>query len=283
LLERASQPNISDDEERTKLLTFVIVGGGPTGVEYTGELNDFLADVTDRSGIKRTVAPFANLLPYTRIILISGSKDLLPQFDQELRLSAKQQLEETGVEVRSSTRVTRIESNNRLIVSVENDRGEKMEEAIDCGLIVWAGGTQPVKLTGQLINNMDKYCAKQRQATGQQGGTTMVSSFSTAGRIPTDKWMRVIGNPSGNVLAMGDATITVGKGATVLPQTAQVAAQQGAYVARLLNRGYSLSEDFSDKEHSLFIEAPSNNDAIEGDLVSKLRLRGATKAKPFEF
>ncbi len=293
LLEGASQPTIIDDEERKRLLTFVIVGAGPTGVEYTGELKDFLADVTGvvknnkesnqnhrnkRSGIKRTVAPFANLLPYTRVILISGSKELLPQFDQELRISAKQQLEETGVEVLTSTRVTRIESNNRLIVSVQNDNGEKSEEAIDCGIIVWAGGTQPVKLTGQLMNNMDEYCA-------EQGGDTMVSSFSTQGRIPVDKWMRVIGNPSGNVLAMGDAAVTVGDGTTILPQTAQVAAQQGAYVARLLNRRYNLSpsEDGSNGEHSLFLEAPYNYDAIDGDFVSKLRLRGAVKAKPFEF
>merc|ERR1719223_2273288 len=45
LLEKASQPNLSE-QERKKLLTFVVTGGGPTGVEYTGELTDFLMDVT---------------------------------------------------------------------------------------------------------------------------------------------------------------------------------------------------------------------------------------------
>ena len=288
LLERASQPNVSE-EERKKLLTFVVIGAGPTGVEYTGELSDFLVDVTGfgkgADGIKRSIAPFANLSQYTRVILVQGAKDILPQFDEKLRVSAKKAVEEAGAEVLTSTRVTRIESNEKLFLSTEVKKGDKIEIAIECGLIVWAGGTKPVKLTEQLISNVDSGCER------KYGMKKALSDLSINGRIPVDKWLRVLGTP-GNLLAMGDAAVTVGDGTSVLPQTAQVAAQQGAYLARLLNRGYNVhgNQDYSIKKHSngkedsfLYLDPPMNNDAISGNFLTKLQLRGSVEAKPFEF
>jgi NADH dehydrogenase FAD-containing subunit len=292
-LERASQPNISD-EERRRLLTFVIIGAGPTGVEYTGELEDFLSDVIgfgrNVDGIKRSVAPFANLADFTRVILVQGAKDVLPQFDEDLRASARDVLEKEGVEVLTNTRVTRIES-ERVIISSQMENGESMEKTINCGIIVWAGGTKPIKLTEQLISNIDTYYVNKHNIQHEA-----ISSLAVNGRIPVDKWLRVVGTP-GNVLAMGDASVTVGKNTRVLPQTAQVAAQQGAYVARLLNRDYKLSgesmkhntsegnndEMEKDGQANLYLNPPYNVDAMNGNLSTKLRLQGAVSAKPFEF
>jgi NADH dehydrogenase FAD-containing subunit len=309
LFEKASQPNITD-EERRRLLTFVIVGAGPTGVEYTGELSDFVSDITGykagkdkdllssnngsgfqghsrtstRTGIKRTVAPFANLFQYTRIVLVQGGQEILPQFDQELRVSAKAALERVGVEVFTNTRVLSIESKERLVVSIQEkeDETRRVEEIINCGMIVWAGGTKPVKLTEQLINNVDQCyehrCNEPRTKTTNQSckkdekeeKKNRISSLSVKGRIPVDKWLRVVGTPSGNVLAMGDAAVTVGDGTTILPQTAQVAAQQGAYVARLLNRGFDLtggegeksSKKCNDDSYLLYLNPPTKNNTI---------------------
>lgn len=283
LLEKASQPNISE-EERRRLLTFVVVGAGPTGVEYTGELSDFLSDVTGfgkGKGIKRTIAPFANLSKYTRVILVQGASEVLPQFDVELRRSAQKTLDEQGVDVLTNTRVTKIDSNERLTISAVDQEGEKVDQDLDCGLIVWAGGTKPVALTEQLISNLDKYYEKAHRRVAA------ASQVSVNGRIPVDKWLRAIGSP-GNVLAMGDAAATVGHNTVILPQTAQVAAQQGAYVARLLNKGYNLSGESNDGsvgecENSIFLAPPCNDAAMNGDFNTKLRLRGAVKAKPFEF
>lgn len=110
-----------------------------------------------------------------------------------------------------------------------------------------------------------------------------------------------VGTP-GNILAMGDAAVTVDVDkAYVLPQTAQVAAQQGAYLARLLNRGYDITGGTKSyrnnntnantfQEHnmttasSIFLDQPINHEAAtEGDVMSKVKLRGAVKAKPFQF
>jgi NADH dehydrogenase FAD-containing subunit len=82
----------------------------------------------------------------------------------------------------------------------------------------------------------------------------------------------VLGAPPGSLLALGDASLCLGPDGP-LPQTAQVAAQQGAYAARLLNRRYDLSAD----------GAPTNRQAAQGDAQAWLRLRGAVDARPFDF
>jgi len=282
LLENASQPNLSD-EERKRLLTFVITGGGPTGVELTGELTDFLNDVTGKknSGSDRqNIAPFASLGKYIGIKLIQRGADLLPMFDEGLRESAKIALEKAGVEVMISTRVDNIQSSEMIVVT--NEDGEK--ENIRCGIIVWAAGTKPVQLSEKLLSNLDKDSL-------DKGLITMPSSMSERGRIPVDRWQRVLGAAPGSLLAIGDASGTVGEDTSYLPQTAQVAAQQGAYVARLLNRRYSLrrgdssllDEDLpEDTSNELFLPPPKSFEAEEDDFI-KFKLRGHVIAKPFQF
>jgi NADH dehydrogenase FAD-containing subunit len=285
LLEKASQPGLTD-EEREKLLTFVVVGGGPTGVEYCGELTDFLNDVTgkgknnNRSAVKRTVAPFASLGKYTSVKLIQGSEDLLPMFDKDMRDTAKAALVKEGVDVRTNTKVNRIEGKNKIIVTYPDDQ----DAAIDCGMIVWAAGTMPLKLTGMVIEQLDTF-------SKERGYKVTPSTLSQAGRIPVDRWQRVIGAPAGSLLAIGDASGTVGENASPLPQTAQVAAQQGAYIARLLNRGYDLTgsptfenTDINDSqvEDTLFLPPPINHKAVV-DEATRWKIRGMIKAKPFEF
>ena len=77
-------------------------------------------------------------------------------------------------------------------------------------------------------------------------GSLQTTSVANTGKLLVDPWLRVQGLPPesfGSILAMGDASLIseVNKKEGVLPQTAQVAAQQGAYAARLFNRRYGLS------------------------------------------
>ena len=72
-------------------------------------------------------------------------------------------------------------------------------------------------------------------------GSLQTNSVAKTGKLLVDSWLRVQGLPNdsfGSILAMGDASVIseINKKEGVLPQTAQVAAQQGAYVARLFNR-----------------------------------------------
>eukprot|EP01083_Nonionella_stella_P036640 99957_1 len=269
LLENASQPGITD-KERRQLLTFVVVGGGPTGVEYCGELADFINDVTGKR--KSRLAPFASLAKFTKIILIQGAPDVLPAFEANLRQSARESLEGEGVTVRTNTKVKHIIGKEKIAVVNKEDG---VEDTIDCGLIVWAAGTMPLQLTETLIANIDSTC--------REKGLAEPSALSSRGRIPVDKWQRVIGVPDGSMLAIGDASGTVVEGgeAKLLPQTAQVAAQQGAYVARLLNRHYDLNVENS--KNVLYLGPPTKSKAKKRGGGVNIEVRGKLEAKPFQF
>ena len=267
-LERASQPGLTQSERR-RLLTLVVVGGGATGVEYAGELSDFLLDALSRL--------YPQLAEYARVVLVHGGPDLLPQFDEPLRAKAFNALSaKTDVEVKLRTRVERVDSPSDSTRSLVV-RSDGEESTIECGLVVWAAGTGPVPLTRMLIERLDN-CSGRSDADRPEWARD---------RILVDGWMRADGAPPGSLLALGDAAISLDFDGEPLPQTAQVAAQQGAYVARMLNRGYDLSggSDYpvTGGEGCAVIDPPVSREAADGDLSKVLSLRGAVEARPFEF
>ena len=199
LLEHASRPGLTDNQRRN-LLHFVVVGGGATGVEYIGELTDFLRDVTS----KERKGAYALLSSFTSITLVHGGNEILPQFDKPLRTKAVTTLTDRGVDVRLNTRVAKVESPTLVKVYKKKDdddseqqQGEDgsvyKEEEIHCGIIVWAAGTAPVPLTYKLL---DKLPLSTKQKSYQ-------------GRIPVDPWLRVTGSPPGTLFALGDASVIV--------------------------------------------------------------------------
>jgi NADH:ubiquinone reductase (H+-translocating) len=91
-----------DPVRRRELLTFVIVGGGATGVELAGALSEI-----SRHALVRD---FQNIDPsQARILLVEGAPNVLPTYPETLALRARKSLERLGVEVRTGTRVTRID------------------------------------------------------------------------------------------------------------------------------------------------------------------------------
>lgn len=113
----------TSDSERQALLTFVIVGAGPTGVEMAGAIVE-LARKALRWDFRR-IDP-----RQTRVILMEAGKRVLPAYPDALSAKAKRELEKLGVEVRLETAVTSCDAG-----SVEAG-GEK----IDAGTIIWAAG-----------------------------------------------------------------------------------------------------------------------------------------------
>ena len=91
-----------DPVKQRRLLTFVIVGGGPTGVELAGAL----AEIARKS----LPQDFRSIRPETaRIVLVEGGPDLLPAFPERLRAASRKELEGLGVEVRTNTMVTGVD------------------------------------------------------------------------------------------------------------------------------------------------------------------------------
>src|ERR1041385_8229232 len=132
--------NEGEASQRDKLLTIVVVGGGPTGVEMAGAL----AELT-RTVLKRD---FRRIDPsHARIILVEGSPYVLSNFPTDLARSATQQLERLGVQVRASTRVKEIRAGE-----VETDKGEIFRAEN----ILWAAGVAATPLTHKLGADLDK-------------------------------------------------------------------------------------------------------------------------------
>jgi NADH dehydrogenase len=129
----------TDAEKRRALMTTVVVGGGPTGVELAGSFAELAQTVLYRD--------FDHIDPrQARILLVEGGPRLLGTFEPPLSASAQQQVESLGVEVRVNTRVTAIREG-------EVDLGT---ETIRAGNIVWAAGVAAVPLTQTLGVELDR-------------------------------------------------------------------------------------------------------------------------------
>jgi NADH dehydrogenase FAD-containing subunit len=278
--EYSSRPDVAGPEmaaERRKRSTFLIVGGGPTGVETAGELHDLAVDITrPNNGV------YPNLKDDIRVVVVHSGPSLVPQFEERLRDEALKSLEKKGVEVILNTYVTEVGDGwAKLSTKKIDENGDvvgREESIIDTGLTVWAAGTKPVPFVDDLLQQLPKE-ARNRD-----------------GRVKVDKFMRPImmdEKSLGSVLVLGDAAAfpegdeNIAQQAT-LPQTAQVAGQQGAYLARLLNRGYELdvtppSLPSSVSGESTFYSKPTGNVFDDPAMNAWLEMRDLTTADPFVF
>ncbi|NER53026.1 MAG: NAD(P)/FAD-dependent oxidoreductase [Symploca sp. SIO1A3] len=194
----------TDPEKRRAWLTFVLVGGGPTGVELAGSLAEL--------AYRALKEDFRNIdTSETKILLLEGMDRILPPYTLELSAKAKASLEYLGVIVQTGTLVTNIEDN---LVTMR--RGEQIEQ-ISAQTILWAAGMKASGMGAVLA-----------ESTGVE--------LDRAGRVIVEPDLSVTGHP--NIFAIGDLAnfphqYENGKS---LPGVAPVAMQQGSYVARLLKK-----------------------------------------------
>lgn len=128
-----------DEAERAKLLTFVVVGGGATGVELAGALAEIAGKTLARD--------FRNFDPKkTRIVLLEGGARLLPAFEPDLSEKALLSLRGLGVDVRLNTRVTKVDATGVQIG----------DELIPARTALWAAGLKASGLTAQLGAALDR-------------------------------------------------------------------------------------------------------------------------------
>jgi NADH dehydrogenase len=132
--------NDLEGSECEKLMTIVIIGGGPTGMELAGAFAELARTVLRRD--------FRHIDPaQARIILLEGAPAILAQFPPELSRSAQRQLETLGVHVRTSTKVKDIRDGE-----VELEGGEIIRAAT----ILWAAGVSAVAMTKKLGAELDR-------------------------------------------------------------------------------------------------------------------------------
>ncbi|MEW4619738.1 NAD(P)/FAD-dependent oxidoreductase [Corynebacterium amycolatum] len=183
-----------DPAERERLLTFVVVGAGPTGVELAGQLAE-LANRTLASSY-RSYNPHA-----ARVVLLDGAPQVLPPFGKRLGRKAQKSLEKMGVIVKLGAMVTDV---NEEGVTYKNMK-DGTEEFIPSFCKIWSAGVSASPL-GKMI-------AEQTGAETDRAGRVVVNEDMTAGDYK-------------NVYAVGDMSNREN-----LPGVAQVAIQGGEYVA----------------------------------------------------
>ncbi len=182
-------------------LTFIVVGGGPTGVELAGALAE-LARITFRRNF-RAINP-----QDTKIILVEGYKRILPSFPEQLAAKAQASLERLGVTVRCGLNVTKIQPDCVMLGA-----GDQREN-IPARTVLWGAGVAASPLGKKLAN-----------AAGIE---------TDRGFVPVQPDLTMAGHAE--VFVIGDlAHCPDGRGGT-LPGVAQVAMQQGHYVAQLIRR-----------------------------------------------
>ncbi|HEY9744683.1 MAG TPA: NAD(P)/FAD-dependent oxidoreductase [Oculatellaceae cyanobacterium] len=188
-----------DPERRETLMTFAIIGGGPTGVELAGAIAQLAHYSLDRN--------FRNINPKkTRILLIEGGPRLLAVYPEELSASAERTLVNMGVEVRTKALVTEIGEN--CITLKVNDK----PEFIRAGSILWAAGVKASSI-GRVV--ADRFGLE----------------LDRSGRIPVEADCSIAGHPE--ILVLGDlANFSHTPDGKPLPGVAPVAIQQGKYAAK---------------------------------------------------
>ncbi|TIP09252.1 NAD(P)/FAD-dependent oxidoreductase [Mesorhizobium sp.] len=129
-----------DPAARVRLLTFIVVGGGPTGVELAGAIAELArqAIVRDFRHIDSSTA---------RVVLAEAGPRLLPAFPESLSASAKKQLEKLGVEVRLGHAVTQCDENGVVLAD---------GHAIASGCVLWAAGVQASRAAKWLKAEADR-------------------------------------------------------------------------------------------------------------------------------
>lgn len=188
----------TDPEVQKALLTFVIVGGGPTGVEVAGAIAEISRFTLEKDF--RRIDPSR-----TRVILIEAGARLLASFDESLSKRAARDLEKMGVQLWTSTRVTQITPEGVQFGS----------EFVQARTVVWAAGVEPSKLGAKLVAAF--------------GG-----ELDTAGRPKVNEHLELV--PESGVFVIGDMANAKDENGRPLPGLAPVAMQAGRYVADLIAR-----------------------------------------------
>ncbi|XP_059596096.1 external alternative NAD(P)H-ubiquinone oxidoreductase B2, mitochondrial isoform X2 [Vitis vinifera] len=170
--ERASLPNLTD-EERKRILHFVVVGGGPTGVEFSAELHDFVNE--------DLVKLYPTVKDLVKITLLEAGDHILNMFDKRITAFAEDKFHRDGIDVKTGSMVVKVSDKE---ISTK-ERGNGNITSIPYGMAVWSTGigTRPV-----IMDFMKQIGQTNRRA------------------LATDEWLRVEGRDS--IYALGDcATI----------------------------------------------------------------------------
>ena len=187
----------ADPARRAEWMTFVVVGGGPTGAELAGALGEIAKDTLKRDF--RSIDP-----THSRIILVEAMERVLPPYPKDRSASARRQLERLGVTVRTDTKVVGIDARS---VHLEVN-GKK--EVLPARTVLWAAGVQA-----------SSFARVVALSTGAEADRN--------GRIVVGPDLSIPGHPE--IFVVGDVASRLRRDGRPVPGVAQGAIQGGSYAA----------------------------------------------------
>ncbi|KAG6484424.1 external alternative NAD(P)H-ubiquinone oxidoreductase B3, mitochondrial-like [Zingiber officinale] len=281
--ERACLPGLSDEEKRNNL-HFVIVGGGPTGVEFAAELHDFVTE--DLAKLYPTVKDLV------KISVIEAGEHILTMFDKRITEFAEEKFQRDGIDLKTNFKVVKVTDKDIIMTN-----GSSGEVSVPYGMVVWSTGigTRPVILdfmkqvqqadrrvlatdewlrvpncdgvyalgdcaTISQRKVMEDIAAIFRVADKDYSGTLTVKAIKDVLKDICERYPQVelylksqhmkdfvdlFSDENGNALKQSKeldievfkkAVARVDSQVKMLPATAQVAAQQGDYLAKCFNK-----------------------------------------------
>jgi NADH dehydrogenase len=189
----------TDPQARRAHLTFVIVGGGPTGVELAGAIAEISRDTLKKD--------FRSINPAdANIFLVEGTDRLLPTYPPKLSRAAEKALTKLGVQTRTGAMVTGIDEHGVTVKS-----GDAIT-SFAAGTVLWAAGVAASPI-GKILSER------------------LSLTLDHAGRVPVEPDLSIAGHPE--ILVIGDLAAFLQDGKQV-PGVAPTAIQQGHYAATLI-------------------------------------------------
>lgn len=237
-------------EDISRLMHMVVVGGGPTGVEFAGELQDFFEE-----DIKRLVPEIADRF---KVTLIEALPNVLPSFSKQLIEYTEKTFEEEKIDIMTKTMVKKVTNETVEAVATGPD-GKQQTLTIPYGLLVWATGNAVRPIVRDLISKIPA------QKDSRRG-------------LAVNEYLVVQG--ARDIWAIGDCAV-----AGYAP-TAQVAAQEGNFLAKLFNnmaRTESLEARVQELSANLNVK-PGNAAEVAKEIEAHERqLRRIKDIKPFHY
>ncbi|KAH8599601.1 hypothetical protein B0O99DRAFT_649265 [Bisporella sp. PMI_857] len=237
-------------EEVERLLHMVVVGGGPTGVEFAGELQDFIDQ-----DIKKWIPEISDKF---KVTLIEALPNVLPMFSKQLIDYTESTFKEEKIRIMTKTAVKKV-TDTTVEAEATSPDGKKETKIMPYGLLVWATGNQIRPIIRDLINKIPA------QKDSKRG-------------LAVNEYLVVQGTR--DIWATGDCAV-----AGYAP-TAQVASQEGAFLARLFNtmaKSEAIESQIYELSTNLNLK-PGNAAEIANEIEAhEKQLRRIKDIKPFHY
>ncbi|KAF2005900.1 FAD/NAD(P)-binding domain-containing protein [Amniculicola lignicola CBS 123094] len=258
--EAAALPTTSD-EMRWKLLNFAVVGGGPTGIEFSAELHDIITE--------DMVKIYPELIPFHKIAVYDVADKVLPMFDEKLGKYAMDTFRREGISIKTRHHVESLRpgSPGREAKDAVEEHAcytlkIKEEGEVGVGMVVWSTGLMQNPFIAHAcrdLRELPERSARLLESGHEASGGAIweVRNDAKTGSVVTDDRLRLklVAKGKGesdsaknheailtDVWAIGDCAILEG---SVYPATAQVASQKAVWLAKRLNKDDIEKEPFS--------------------------------------